>query len=80
MLASDGLGSIGCRRRPDDPPLDPLRAAARFSAFKTTRGAFLQRRARRALREMAERDLRPGDDLALAALIPAARKGCEVST
>ena len=56
ILATDGLAQL--------QGMDTARAAAEMTAFRTTAGAFLKRRAMRALRAA-----RPGDDIALAAYL-----------
>lgn len=65
LVASDGLGAlIG-----PDGPLSASDAVETLTAFKTTAGAFLQRRTRRALAEWKRAGIAADDDLGMAALL-----------
>jgi len=69
LIASDGVASF----RRDDEPVEPMAIAAELTAFRTTTGAFLQRRARRFLgRTCPTLGYAHHDDIALGALLPEA--------
>lgn len=69
LVASDGLTSF----RRDDEPIEAMAIAAELTAFRTTTGAFLQRRARRFLgRTCKAQGYEHHDDIALGALLPEA--------
>jgi hypothetical protein len=66
LVASDGLTSF----RRDHVPVDATSLVPSLTAFKTRRGAFLQRRARRFLRRTCPaQGYRHHDDLALGAIV-----------
>jgi hypothetical protein len=79
-LFSDGIASFyeECNTSTSrvTRPVDPLRLIPHFIAFKGTKGAFVQRRARRVLRDLAEHPERFGfegpvrhaDDFSMAAI------------
>lgn len=65
LIASDGLGALSG----PDGPLPVAETVEKLTAFKTTAGAFLQRRARRALTEWKGAGISAADDLGMAALL-----------
>lgn len=65
LIASDGLDALSG----PDGPLPVADAVETLTAFKTTAGAFLQRRARRALAEWKRAGISADDDLGMAALL-----------
>jgi hypothetical protein len=79
-LFSDGIASFYEEIRTPTSrttrPVDPLRLIPHFTAFKGTKGAFVQRRARRVLRDLVEHPERFGfegpvrhaDDFSMAAI------------
>jgi hypothetical protein len=79
-MFSDGIGSFyeECHTSTSKVtrPVDPLRLIPHFIDFKGTKGAFVQRRARRVLRDLAERPekfgfegpVRHADDFSMAVL------------
>lgn len=65
LIASDGLDALVG----PDGPLPAAEAVETLTAFKTMAGAFLQRRARRALTEWKRAGIAAADDLGMAALL-----------
>jgi hypothetical protein len=65
LIASDGLDALAG----PDGPLPVGEAVETLTAFKTTAGSFLQRRARRALAEWKRTGIAAADDLGMAALL-----------
>jgi hypothetical protein len=65
LIASDGLDAL----TGPEGPLPVEAAVETLTAFKTTAGAFLQRRARRALADWKRAGIAAADDLSIAALL-----------
>jgi len=65
LLGSDGSGSFV---DPEGFPVPSGDVVSRLSAFKHTQGAFIQRRVRRALREMQAAGIRHTDDISIAGI------------
>lgn len=67
MIASDGLSSFKNIKTSEDIPLQEI--VKRFTNFKVTKGEFVKRTARRALKDLAKEDVYPMDDISLGCLM-----------
>ncbi len=67
MIASDGLDSFRNMKTGEAIPLQDI--VKRFTSFKVTKGEFMKRTARKALKELAKENIFPMDDISLGCLL-----------
>ncbi len=67
-LASDGVGALTDRSAPEAGHISPDEVLGELTAFKNVNGAFVQRRARKAITSWEKRNIVTTDDLSFAAL------------